>query len=146
MKLKSGGKRMYSIKGLTASYKHSEQAVKHLYKTAKKRKYMVQSITILMMFRLVFILLNLIFKFEMDSIPSIALTSFVIVYSLLVIAMILSHNEKVKKVIVEDLINQQRAKEAKKIRIRYQKEYVYLIGLSLFLVALQVSIIIIELW
>src|SRR5699024_11964878 len=103
-------------------------------------------IIILIVFSLVFILLNLISKFEMDSIPSIALTSFVIVCSLLVIVMILSLNEKVKKVIVEDLINQQRAKEAKKIRIGYQKEDVYLIGLSLFLVALQVSIIIIELW
>jgi len=88
----------------------------------------------------------LISKFAIDSIPSIALTSFVIVCSLLVIVMILSLNEKVKKVIVEDLINQQREKEAKKIRIGYQKEDVYLIGLSLFLVALQVSIIIIELW
>lgn len=146
MKLKSGGKRMYSIKGLTASYKPSEQAVKHLYKTAKKRKYMGQSITILMVLSLVFILLNLISKFAMDSIPSITLTSFVIVCSLLVIVMILSLNEKVRKVIVEDLINQQREKEAKKIRIGYQKEDVYLIRLSLFLVALQVLIIIIELW
>src|SRR5699024_12482273 len=111
MKLKSGGKRMYSIKGLTASYKPSEQTVKHLYKTAKKRKYMGQSITILMVLSLVFSLLNLISKFAMDSIPSIALTSFVIVCSLLVIVMILSLNEKVKKVIVEDLINQQREKE-----------------------------------
>lgn len=137
---------MYNIKGLTTSYKPSEQAVKRLYKTAKKRKYMGQSITVLMVLSLVFILLNLISNFVMDSIPSIALTSFIIVCSLLVIVMILSLNEKVKKVIAEDLRKQQREKEAKKIRIGYQKEDVYLIGLSLFLVALQVSLIIIEFW
>ncbi|HHP3964543.1 hypothetical protein [Staphylococcus saprophyticus] len=122
-----------NIDGLTASYSPSKEVINKVEVISKKRSIMVKFICT--MFVLNFIVLQLQAWTDMNT---VALGAIVIAINLIVVVIHLSLNELCKKAIKQDLIESERMEEARRLRVKYNKDDAIIMIMCFIQVVIQI--------
>lgn len=122
-----------NIEGLSASYVPTEKANDKLERARK-----LGQILIGVAFSLILInFLVLVIKPILDN-NSVPLSSVIVVINLLIVLLYLLVNEKVKKILKEDLKVQNRYEESRYFRVKYPRHHIFMMSMSMLQVFLQI--------
>lgn len=121
------------ISGLFTSYVPSKMANMKLEKARKKTTIILGLAFSLILINFVFLIIRMIV-----DVNTVLLTSTIVLLNLLIILLYLLANEKIKKVIKEDLELQHRREESRRLRVRYPKDHIVVMTFSMLQVFVQI--------